>query len=334
MENIITNCGLIALRNIDELKNISIRTILNLAEDNNVILYPYKIALSDFDTIALPAIFHSENHFEYISEKAQLKDKAFSGFVLTTKKYDFPKISEHFTSTIIGQTWVAAGIASGAATNAVVMYAKKRRDAKRDAANRPQYNIPSYYKDNLNIANQIALEGLPASVKNHWENSINQKWAADNQGYANLNSGLRGIAQSTAIANDAQANLEGADAQAKLEGKKMVMGANGALADQTALSWQLNTLNPYYENIASRNQRDRVLSEGLNSAGMMAAGSGMEGKAKTPNTTQGTGGGGFDIYNKTPSYGNNPYADKEYSDYASSIEAKQGMMYDEWKYNH
>jgi hypothetical protein len=313
MENIITNCGLIALRNIDELKNISIRTILNLAEDNNVILYPYKIALSDFDTIALPAIFHSENHFEYISEKAQLKDKAFSGFVLTTKKYDFPKISEHFTSTIIGQTWVAVGVA-GLAAGTITTIAggkalKDKYDQKRDEANRPKYAIPDNYTKNYNIANQQYLQGTPAEVVNYEKNMENQRLAYQSNQYGSLNAGVRGVANMGAEAQQSDMAIGAQMAADKQKAIPLVLNANSEIAKQKAIEYQLNVLNPYYENIARKKARNAAFfASAMSAAGMFggAMQGGIGGKSQTTDTTTDNN-KAIDLANYNATHGD-PYA--------------------------
>ena len=232
-------------------------------------------------------------------------------------------------------TWVAAGIASGAATMSAVQYVKAKQDAKKAADSRPKYDIPKGYLDNVNIAKQIQAAGLPDSVYNAWKEGIDRNLAYTNQNASDLKSGTIGLSGGVNQANQANAQLQGADAQAKMVGTQMLVGANKDMADQTAMSYQLNQLNPYYEGIAAKQARNGALFQNLTNAGMMA-GSAIGGaksggaKAVTPttvdaskyygvngtspnniNTTQtfdpNSGGNPFSMVGAQGTYGGNPY---------------------------
>lgn len=284
MEQSITNCGLIALRKVDELKNISIRTLINLAEDNGVKLYSYKIPLDKFNSIPLPAIFHADNHFEYITNLEQLKNFELSGFVLTTTETEYPKVSELFTASITGQTWVAAGIASGAATMSAVEYFVAQDEAKKARDNAPKYEIPKGYLENKRLAEQIKAAGLPDTVYNNWENSINKGLSYNLANQADLKSGTIGLAGATNTANLGYAGLNAADAQAKMKGAELLSAANTDVGNQEAIQYQLNVLDPAARYNAANAANTGALLQNLNSAGMMAgsafAGSGGGGGAK------------------------------------------------------
>lgn len=112
-----TNCGLIALKNLTDLKNISVRTLLNIAEDNGLKLYPYKVKVKDLHLVPLPAIFHAEDHFIYISKPEEFDaNLKYTGNVLLTTTSDFDKVKKSNLIEIQGSAWIAAISASVAAT--------------------------------------------------------------------------------------------------------------------------------------------------------------------------------------------------------------------------
>lgn len=89
------------------------RSLIDLAEDNGMTLYPYAIVDGEqLMTIPFPAIVHSENHFDYISKKEDFDfNKEYTGYVLLTKESDYKKIKSSELKNIIGETFtlVAAG---------------------------------------------------------------------------------------------------------------------------------------------------------------------------------------------------------------------------------
>ena len=293
MDSIITNCGLTALRKLDGLKSVSVRTLINLAEDNGVKLIPYKVPVKKLKDIELPAIFHANNHFEYIDDIEKLKDFNLTGFILHTKELPFKIVSKKSLSSINGETWVAAVSASVALTASGVQYIVAKKNAKDAEKNRPKYDIPKGYGDNLAIAKHLEAAGLPDSVYNAWKEGIDRNLAYTNQNASDLKSGTIGLAGGVNQANQANAQLQSADAQAKLQGTQMVLGANKDMADQTAIAYQLNTLNPYYEGIAAKQARNGALFQGITNSAMMFAslsdgslggGAKSAGGTKTPTT--------------------------------------------------
>ena len=100
------NCGLIALKNLSELKNISMRTLIDIAGDNGLRLYPYKVPLEKLSLVPRPAIFHTEDHFIYVPpEKTILDNLKYTGYVLLTQKADYPKIGSADLKRITGGSW-------------------------------------------------------------------------------------------------------------------------------------------------------------------------------------------------------------------------------------
>ena len=102
------NCGFIALKNLNELKNISMRTLIDIAQDNGLKLYPYKVLLEKLSSVPRPAIFHAEDHFIYIPpEQAVFDNLKYTGYILLTQKADYPKIRSVDLKRITGGTWNA-----------------------------------------------------------------------------------------------------------------------------------------------------------------------------------------------------------------------------------
>lgn len=111
------NCGLDALSKIRELKGASAFTLIHLGKDNGVDLKLFKVKESDLPLVHRPAIFHSENHFEYIANGEPLPDRKWTGFVLTEKSIGRP-ISHKEAKTIKGEMPPVAAVV-GAIISAV-----------------------------------------------------------------------------------------------------------------------------------------------------------------------------------------------------------------------
>lgn len=170
-------------------------------------------------------------------------------------------------------TWIAVGVAGLAAgtvtTIAGVQAGISKHNQKVAERNRPNYNIPSYYGKNLTLANQQLLNGMDSQTQRHWQNSIDRNAANNYAGFSDLNAGVRGVSATQSQVDDAQSAFEAANGQVKMQGRQMVMGANKDLADQEALAYQLNVLNPYYESIARKKARnDAFFSSAMSAAGM------------------------------------------------------------------
>jgi len=106
------NCGLKALKKLSSIKSSSMRTLIDMAEDNGLKLYPYAIVDGEqMMSIPLPAIIHSENHFDYIDKKEDFNfNKEYTGYVLLTNKYNYKKIKNSELKNIIGETGAVIGL--------------------------------------------------------------------------------------------------------------------------------------------------------------------------------------------------------------------------------
>lgn len=156
MKKEITNCGLIALSNVIDIKSISIKTLILAAKDNGLKLFPYKIDLNEIEKVKLPAIFHANNHFIFISKKEELSDFEFTGNILHTEKQPYEKIPNNQLKMIKGCSWVAVGV-TGAGIVSGLFKSKKAKKEKqavaRELANRKEMPLQ-------NIA-----EGLQVSTR-------------------------------------------------------------------------------------------------------------------------------------------------------------------------
>ena len=97
-----SNCGLEALSKIRELNDISALSLIYLARDNGLNLKIFKVKESDLPLVHRPAIFHSDNHFEYIKNGESLPDLNWTGYVLTQKSIGMP-VSHSEAKNIKGQ---------------------------------------------------------------------------------------------------------------------------------------------------------------------------------------------------------------------------------------
>ena len=77
------NCGIEALSQLTELKNISAFTLVHAARDNGLNLFVFKVQdLNDLAKVQRPAIFHQEGHFVYIKNGEALPQGKYTGYVL------------------------------------------------------------------------------------------------------------------------------------------------------------------------------------------------------------------------------------------------------------
>lgn len=119
MEKLITNCGLVALRNISEIKDISVRSLINIADDNGIKLYPYLLEKGEARKVKLPAIFHNENHFSYVNDDSLLSEYENNKCtVLLMQESSFSPISVS-TDKIMGASWVAVAVGGAAVVGGV-----------------------------------------------------------------------------------------------------------------------------------------------------------------------------------------------------------------------
>lgn len=295
MDKQITNCGLIALSNLSDLKNISVRSLLSIAEDNGVPLYAYAVMVDDIPNLQFPAILHSDNHFSYVATKEEIPDLKYTGIVLLPVEASLlplPVLLYHFFK---GATWVAAAVGSATVTAGAIQYFKGKSDQKKNK--RPDYQIPDEVNQNLSLEQRMALQGLPQEQKQQYIDNIQRNSSNSLRELGTRNAGLAGVATANQQQGDAYQNLLGMDSQARMANQKGVIDANQNLANYRDQAFQTNQLNPYYEKTAQ--------NQAMMGAGLQNIGKGVQ-----------LGGSGFSSYGK--SNGGYPAQGSPYNGYKNS----------------
>ncbi len=116
---------------------------------------------------------------------------------------------------------------------------------------RPTYEIPSAIKDNMTMAQMRALEGIPEEQKQQYidnlqKNQLLQLTAAGDRGNS-----LNAIAGIAAQGNEGIRNLATADANQRIQNQQTAYKMNAAYGDAQNTEFELNKLNPFYENAAA-----------------------------------------------------------------------------------
>ena len=161
MENIIKNCGLIAVNQIVEIKTTSFRTLIFAAKDNGVSLIPYKVDINQMIGVELPAIFHADNHFVLITSEDQFKDYNLSGNILHTKRQPYQPLSSTECKNIRGDSWVSVGVGAATAIAGGIkanQANKKKKRLKAEAENQKEVPLD-------NIANELKVSTIGAKSR-------------------------------------------------------------------------------------------------------------------------------------------------------------------------
>lgn len=159
--------------------------------------------------------------------------------------------------------WAGGGATTtlGAAQTAYGMYLRKKNK-------RPEYQIPQEIQQNLTQAQMDALEGLPAAQAQQFIQNIQRGSAFGMSQLGSRKAGLAGLATLNQQQQDAYGNLLSMDAQVRQQNKANLMNQRQVMADYRDQAFQLNKLNPYYENVAQ--------SEALMGAGMQNMSQGFQ----------------------------------------------------------
>lgn len=179
MSNEITNCGLVALRQFTSLKDVSIRTLMLMAEDNGLKLYPYKVPLTEIEKIKFPAIFHAENHFVFANKSSELKGYSFTGNVLLTEKSNYQKIPVRQQKYVMGASGAIVGIGLSAVSIGlgVAKGIKADKAAKAAQAKIEPYKTPQEVYDVLNATQANAGSGFDATTLDYLNNQSDSAFA-------------------------------------------------------------------------------------------------------------------------------------------------------------
>lgn len=163
-------------------------------------------------------------------------------------------------------------VALAAAAVSVGTYAYSEYQKSEADKNRPKLEIPKEVTENLTQAQQQALQGLPEEQKRQYIESIKGSTAGALASSQTRKGGLTGISGIQQQENKAYSNLASMDAQARAQNQRQLMVSRGEMADYKMQQFQVNEINPYYEDIAFNQAQNANLSQNLvSSAGLYGA---------------------------------------------------------------
>lgn len=141
--------------------------------------------------------------------------------------------------------WAGGGatVTLGAAQTLYGMYKQKRNK-------RPTYEIPSEVQQNLNQAQQESLQGMPEEQKQQYLSNLQRSNAYALSQSSSRKGGLQGIEAINDQQNMSYANMLAMDSQARQANKDKLYGMRSTMGGYKDQAFQLNKLNPYYEETA------------------------------------------------------------------------------------
>jgi len=170
---------------------------------------------------------------------------------------------------------MAIGMAIAAGVGLVklgVGIAQRRKGKKlEEATERPDYEIPAEVFQNLSQAQQMALQGLPAEQKAQYLQNLQQSGQFALSQSGSRKAGLTGIGQMQQQQQLGFQDLLARDSAARQQNQMQVMQQRQNVAGYRDQAFQLNQLNPFYEDVAQ--------ARGLQSAGMQNIFTGFENAA-------------------------------------------------------
>ena len=188
-------------------------------------------------------------------------------------------------------SWAAVAVGAGTAIIGGVKKHKANKQLKALEKDKPKYEIPQEYAQNVQNAQQGlteaqhgAMQGMGAAQKEQYLKGIANTNTFLLDKTDDLKGGLRGISDISQSNTDALGKLASMDEQVRSEKQDKVIGARqllaqqqGAMGDQKTMQWETNTFNPYAQKVASAQGAaaagDKDLSTGLQSvAGGVAGG--------------------------------------------------------------
>lgn len=178
-------------------------------------------------------------------------------------------------------TWISVAVVGGGSLlNAGIQYEVGKKNQKQNEQNRPQAQIPAEIQQNLNQAQQQALQGLPEAQKQQYLDNLHQSTAYGLNQLGTRNAGLAGVAQVNQQLNQGYQNLLSQDSAARMANQDKLYGARQNLADYKQQNFQINQLNPYYEHIASNQALNGALFQNINNGLDMAGSLAINGMKK------------------------------------------------------
>lgn len=241
----ITNCGLIALRQLTDMKNVSMRSLISIAEDNGIKLYPYRQMPGVHSYIVLPAIYHANNHFIYVEKESDLEGYDLTGnFLLTEESSFLLPIPKEELAFITGATWVAAVVA-GVGTGFGIysdLHAKNqaKKDQKRLMAEQQAYQTPDGFQQNKDLASYMSQYGLDEQSLQFYKSQNERNLANANQTALELGGGINTINQNYESSIRGLGDLALKNSMMKADNLKLLMEQTSAMAGQDQMNWAIN----------------------------------------------------------------------------------------------
>lgn len=180
------NCGLIALSDITEIKNITLKTLVLLAKDNGLNLNVFNVPINEITNDILPAILESEGHLSYIKNVAELDGLKLTGNVISTRSKigSYKKIKQkNLTNSLLG-SWVAVGVGAATAIAGGIKASKAAKDKKAAAEEAKRMEeVPL-----TNIAEELKVSTIGAKNRQEGQSALEAAQTA-----ALSEAGTRGI---------------------------------------------------------------------------------------------------------------------------------------------
>ena len=189
-------------------------------------------------------------------------------------------------------TFVAVSVGVGVASLGYSVYKgeKASSEAKkiRESNQRPTYQIPDEYKQNLQLAKQMAQIGMPQQAYNNQADAIRSNQAGAVSALGNSANPGAGLAQIVRAGNNSIGQLNAQDALARQQGTRGVMQANKDIANQKLNAQQYNQFDKYSENFnraqALEGAANTDFQNAANGASGLAGGLAMYGARSTGGT--------------------------------------------------
>lgn len=147
---------------------------------------------------------------------------------------------------------------------------------------RPEYQIPDEIKNNLTMAQQQALEGLPEEQRKIFIENIQRSSANAISQAQDRRSGLVGLTGIAQSESDAYRNLLAMDVAARQANQAKVVAANKDMATYKDQAFEANQMEPYR---FKQNQASAMVGSGMQNLFGAAQGAVMQDIYK-PNATQ------------------------------------------------
>ena len=146
-----------------------------------------------------------------------------------------------------------AAISAGIGLTKSVIGGLQARKARKgiDALDRPEYQIPEEFQQNLTEAELAALEGMPAEQKQQAVQNMQRTMATTLAAQSSRKGGLAGMAGTVQSQTDAFSNMISQDALMRQQNKQRVAGARTAMAGEKQQAFQMNQMDPYSQELGA-----------------------------------------------------------------------------------